>query len=231
MIRLRSIPALFLIVLIPFTLMVWMRIHQTGGFASIELIVYPLLFGGLSVLILILIKKYFLKEKLSDFNSGPGNWYNDLGWGAVLTTIYFILFFLERLTLSDILRFNSNMELLGLMLDMRKNPILMILWFGPVLWIGIALYEELVRVFILTTLWKWSSGNLWTTTAIFISAIIFGLVHWSQGPYGIVTIGISSLVSGYFFLRSQRIMPLIYAHVLYDGLQVALLLLTYPQNN
>jgi hypothetical protein len=55
-------------------------------------------------------------------------------------------------------------ELLGLMLDMRESPWLVLIWFGPVLWIGIALFEE--------------------------------LTHWSQGPYGIVTIAIKSLVAG-----------------------------------
>ena len=92
----------------------------------------------------------------------------------------------------------------------------------------IALYEELIRVFILTELWKWSSRVFWSIAVIFISAIIIGLAHWSQGSYGIVTIGIKSLVSGYFFFRKRTLMPLVYAHVLYDGIQVAMLLLTYP---
>ncbi len=227
--KLKSIIALSTVVFIPFGLMIWIRNHQSTGFATTELIVYPLLFGGLSIAILLLIKKYFLKERLSDFNLGQVTWYNDLTWGILLTIIYFTLFFLERLTLSNILQFNSNMELLGLMLDMRENPILLFIWFGPVLWIGIALYEELIRVFLLTSLWKWSETITWEISVIFISALIIGLTHWSQGSYGIVTIGIKSLVSGYFFYRKRRLMPLVYAHILYDGLQVAMLLLTYPE--
>ena len=226
--KLKSVIALSIIVFIPFGLMIWIRNHQSTGFASIELVVYPLLFGGLSIAILFFIKKYFLREKLTDFNSGEGRWATDLAWGLFLTTIYFILFYVERLTLSNVLQFNSNMELLGLILDMRENPILLLIWFGPVLWIGIALYEELIRVFILTSLWKWSERFIWGIAVIFISSIIIGLAHWSQGSYGMVTIGIKSLVSGYFFFRKKRLMPLVYAHVLYDGIQVAMLLLTYP---
>lgn len=183
----------------------------------------------MSIAALILTKKYFLKENLKDFNSGEGNWASDIAWGLILTSIYFILFYLERMTLSNVLQFNSNMELLGLMLDMRENPMLLLIWFGPVLWIGIALYEELIRVFILTSLWKWSEKFTWSITAIIISALIIGLAHWSQGSYGMVTIGIKSMVSGYFFLKKKRLMPLIYAHVLYDGIQVAALLLTFPE--
>ncbi|MEN8185946.1 MAG: CPBP family intramembrane glutamic endopeptidase, partial [Bacteroidota bacterium] len=153
----------------------------------------------------------------------------DIFWGLILTAMYFILFYIERVTLSNILTFRSNQELLGLMLDMRKDPLLLILWFGPVLWIGIALYEELIRVFMLTSLWKFSNNTLWIITSIIITSLIIGLAHWSQGSYGIMTIAIKSLVSGYFFYKIRRILPLIIAHVLYDGIQVALLLITYPQ--
>ncbi len=222
--------ALTIIVFIPFGLMLWVRLHQSSGFASRELILYPLLFGGGSIVILYALKRYFLGEPLSDFNNGEGKWFGDLVWGLVLTAIYFGLFVLEGSMLSGLLRFVPNTELLGLMLDLRGSPGLLLLWFGPVLWVGIALYEELIRVFLLTTLWKWSDDVLWWVLAIVLSATIMGLVHWSQGPYGIVTIGIKSLVSGFFFFRVRRLMPLVYAHVLYDGLQVALLLLTYPDS-
>jgi len=224
----KSLLALTLIVAIPFGFMIWYRSHQSTGFASIELILYPLIFGGGSIIILYLLKKYFLKENISDFNSANGNLSTDIIWGLGLTIMYFILFYVERATLSNILSFRSNQELLNLMLDMRKNPILLVLWFGPVLWIGIALYEELIRVFILTTLWQYSKSQFWIFLVIIISALIIGFAHWSQGSYGIVTIAIKSLVSGYFFYKVRRLLPLIIAHVLYDGIQVALLLITYP---
>jgi membrane protease YdiL (CAAX protease family) len=224
----KLIIALIIIVFIPFALMLWYRTHALTGFATNELIMYPLFFGGTSILLLYTIKKYFLKEKLSDFNLGKGSIGKDVLWGVLLTIMYFILFYIERATLIDILTFKSNQELLGLMLDMRENPILLILWFGPVLWIGIALYEELLRVFLLTSLWKFSNHKVWVTAVIIISALIMGLAHWSQGSYGIVTIAIKSLVFGFFFFKVKRFFPLVISHALYDGVQVALLLITYP---
>ncbi|MCL3781924.1 CPBP family intramembrane metalloprotease [Prolixibacteraceae bacterium JC049] len=223
----KSILALLIIVFIPFGLMLWIRMHQSTGFAVTELIAYPLLFGGGSIILLLLLKKFLLKEKLSDFNTGEGSWSSDIGWGLLLTIIYFVLFFVERLTLVHLLPFRSNTELMQLMLDMRENALLVMLWFGPVLWIGIALYEELIRVFLLLSLWKWSENKVWIGFTILLSAAIIGLAHWSQGPYGIVTIGIKSIVIGYFFYKKRRLMPLVYAHVLYDGLQVGMFLLTY----
>ena len=226
--KIKNLAALIGIVLLPFGLMFWYRNHQAGDFASIELILYPLLFGGGSIVIIGIIKKYYLKEPFKDFNSGNGFLVKDWLWALALTAVYFILFYVERLILSDILSFKSNTELLGLMLDMRESPLLLIIWFLPVLWIGIALYEELIRVFILTSLWKFSPNIFWTISVMLLTSIIVGLAHWSQGSYGVVTIATKSMVACFFFYKYRRLMPLVISHALYDGIQVAMLLITYP---
>ncbi len=226
--KIKNLIALIFIVFIPIALMLWYRTHESSVFASKELILYPLLFGCGSIIILWALKKYFLKESLKEFNSGKGFIVKDWLWALALTAVYFLLFYIERLTLSNILTFKSNTELLGLMLDMRQNPLLLILWFVPVLWIGIALYEELIRVFLLTSLWKYSSSFYWSIVIMLLTSSIIGFAHWSQGSYGIVTIGIKSMVACVFFYKSRRLLPLVIAHALYDGIQVALLLITYP---
>lgn len=224
----KNLIALFIIAFIPFGIMLWYRVHQPTGFATQELIIYPLLFGGISIVLIWLAKKYFLKEPVAAFNSGKGYFFKDWFLAIILTIIYFILFYSERATLRHVLQLRPNTELLNLMLDMREKPLLIALWFGPVLWIGIALYEELLRVFMLTSLWKFSDNKLWSIIVIAIISIIIGLSHWSQGSYGIVTIALKSLVACFFFYKHRRLLPLIIAHALYDGIQVALLLLTYP---
>ena len=225
----RKALALFIAVVLPAALMIGYRMRQATEFASIELIVYPLVFGSISIAVILWLKRYFLKEPLADFNSGAGIITTDVLWGVGLVTVYFVLFFVEQQTLRDLLEFRSNQELLGLMLDMREHPWMVVIWFGPVLWIGIALFEELVRAFLLTGLWSYSERRAWTIAVIILAAILFGLVHWSQGPYGIVTIAIKSTVTGVFYYYRRRLLPLVIAHVLYDGLQVGMLLLTYPR--
>jgi membrane protease YdiL (CAAX protease family) len=226
--KLKSIISLALIVLMPFGFMLWYRTHQIGDFATLELIIYPLVFGGGSILVIWIIKKFFLKESLSDFNPGKGKFLQDVMWGVALTIVYFILFYLERITLWNVLNFKSNSELLGLMLDMRESPLLVAIWFVPVLWIGIALYEELIRVYILSDLWKFSTSLFWKISVMVIASLIIGFAHWSQGSYGIVTIAIKSMVACVFFYKKGRLLPLVIAHGLYDGIQVAMLLITYP---
>jgi len=225
----RRIIALVVVVFAPALMMIWYRAHESTGFASIELIVFPLLFGGIGIAAIVLLKTKFLGESLGDVNKGSGSFVGDIGWGVLLCAAYFVLFFVERLTLGRVLPSTPNLELLGLMLDMRENPWLLVFWFGPVLWIGIALFEELVRTFMLSEMWTMSGRKAWVVVVIVISAAIIGLVHWSQGPYGIVTIAMKSLLAGGFFYYRRRLLPLVVAHVLYDGLQVGALLLTYPR--
>ena len=224
----KRIFGLLVVGVIPTLLMVWMRLRQTSAFASIELIAYPLLFGSLGIVVVFILKRHLLGESIVELNSGEGGLLTDVLWGLVLTAIYFVLFFVFRYTLRGVLAFTPNFELLNLMLDMRQQPWLMLLWFGPVLWIGIALFEEVVRTFLLSELWKFSSNYVWVVTAVLMVSALTGLTHLSQGPYGIVTIAMKGAVVGIFYFRVRRLLPLILAHALYDGLQVATLLLTYP---
>ena len=227
--HIKRVIALLVAVVVPAVLMIWYRMHQSTGFASIELIVYPLVFGSLGIVVIALLKRVYLGERLSALNSGGGTLATDLLWGLALTAVYFALFIVEQYTLRGLLAFRPNRELLGLMFDMRESPWMILLWFGPVLWIGIALYEELVRAFLLSEMWSFSENKLWTATVIFLAATLIGLTHWSQGPYGIVTIATKSIVVGAFYFHRRRLLPLVIAHVLYDGLQVGALLLTYPR--
>lgn len=226
--RVNTVIALLIAVFIPFGIMIWYRSYQTYGFTPKELIESPLLFGMSSILAIYLLKRYLLNETVQDFNSGKGKWLGDIVWGVVLTAIYFTLFVIERQTLANWLTFAPNMELLGLMLEMRKDYLMLILWFGPVLWIGIALYEELIRVFLLTSFWKFSTNKNWVVLSVFITSLLIGLTHFSQGSYGIVSITIKSLVMCVFYYKYRRILPLIISHALYDGIQVAMLMITHP---
>lgn len=224
----KRVTALLLAVFLPAALMIVYRLRQTTEFASVELIAYPLIFGGAGIALILALKLAWLREPLTDFNEATGRFATDVLWGLALTAVYFGLFFVEQ-PLRRVLPSQPNSELLGLMLDMRDHPWMLVAWFGPVLWIGIALYEELLRAFLLTTSWSFSDRRDWAVLVIILAAVLFGLLHWSQGPYGIVTIAIKGIVSGGFYYYRRRLLPLVLAHVLYDGLQVGALLLTYPR--
>jgi membrane protease YdiL (CAAX protease family) len=205
-------------------LMIWYRLTQTEGFTTTDMMIYPLLFGGGSILLILLLNKYLLKDSFKvTFNSGKGKWYSDTIAGLVLTVIYFAEFFLSRLTIYQWIprRQPTNTELLDVMMEVANSPVLLIIWFVPILWIGIALYEEISRTFLLKCLWNINDNRNWHFVAIFLASTLIGVVHLYQGMAGIISIGLKGLISAFYFYKYRRLFPLVLSHGLYDGLQFA----------
>jgi len=211
-------------------IMIWYRLTQTENFTTTDMTVYPLLFGGGSIVLILLLNKYLLKASFTTtFNSGASTWYKDILAGLGLTVIYFAMFFLERATLMQWLPNNNppNTEIINVMIDLAHNPLLMVIWFGPVLWIGIALFEELSRTFLLKCLWNTSENKEWHIAVIFLASVLIGFAHLYQGVYGIITIGLKSVVVSFYFYKYRRLLPLIISHGLYDGLQFAFFIIQF----
>ena len=221
---LRNIIAISIAILPINIIMIWYRLTQTENFSTTDMTVYPLVFGGgISILILVL-NKYLIKSSFKEtFNSGKGIWYWDILIGLGLTAIYFAMSFLERATLYQWLpnRNPPNTELINTMMDLANSPLLMIIWFGPVLWIGIALFEELSRVFLLKCLWNLNEDVNWQIAVIFLASALIGLAHLYQGTAGIISIGLKSVIMSFYFYKYRRLLPLIISHALYDGIQFA----------
>ncbi len=205
-------------------IMIWYRLTQTDNFSTTDMTVYPLLFGGGTIILILLLNKYLIKDTfIETFNSGEGTWYWDVVIGVGLTAVYFAMFFIERATLYQWIPRNSppNSELINVMIDLANSPMLMIIWFGPVLWIGIALFEELSRIFLLKCLWNINENKNWQFIAILLASTLIGLVHLYQDTAGVISIGIKSVIMSLYFYRYRRILPLIISHGLYDGFQFA----------
>lgn len=212
--------------------MIWYRLTQIENFTTTDMTVYPLLFGGGSIILILLLNKFLLKETFKEtFNSGKGTWYWDILIGFGLTIIYFTMFFLERSTLYEWIpnRNPPNTELINVMIDLANSPLLMVIWFGPVLWIGIALFEELSRTFLLKTMWNINENKDWHILAIFLASSLIGFVHLYQGTAGIISIGLKSLLVSFYFYKYRRLLPLIISHGLYDGLQFAFFIMQIQQ--
>ncbi|MFQ5821341.1 MAG: CPBP family intramembrane glutamic endopeptidase [Candidatus Heimdallarchaeota archaeon] len=219
------------IAILPINLiMIWYRLTQTENFSTTDMTVYPLLFGGGSIVLILLLNTYLLNENFkATFNSGKGTWYWDALTGLGLTAIYFAMFFAERATLMQWLPRNNppNTELINVMIDLANNPLLMIIWFGPVLWIGIAFFEELSRTFLLKCLWNTSNNKNWHIAVIFLASALIGITHLYQGLYGIISIGLKSVVMSLYFYKYRRLLPLVLSHGLYDGLQFAFFIIQF----
>lgn len=224
----RNILAVCISILPVNIIMIWYRLIQTENFSTIDMIVYPLIFGGGSIIIILLSNKFLIKDSFKvTFNSGKGTWYWDILIGIGLTAIYFVVFFIERVTLMQWITNHNppNLELINVIIDISNSPLLMLIWFGPVLWIGIALFEELSRTFLLKCLWNISSNRNWHITVIFFTSALIGITHLYQGLVGIISICIKSVIMCTYFYKYRRLLPLVISHVLYDGLQFAFLIM------
>ena len=204
----RNILAISIAILPVNLIMIWYRLTQTENFSTADMLVYPLLFGGGSILLILFLNKSLVKDTFkTTFNSGKGTWYWDIVIGVGLTGIYFAMFFLERATLMQWIPRNTlpNTELIDVMIDLANSPMLMVIWFGPVLWIGIALFEELSRTFLLKSLWNISDNKNWHITTIFLASALIGTVHLYQGLAGVISIGLKSII--WFCDFRQRPVP------------------------
>jgi membrane protease YdiL (CAAX protease family) len=111
-------------------------------------------------------------------------------------------------------------DLLNLIRGLAQDPFLLALWLGPVVWLGVALFEELSRAFFLIRF-----QNIWGTTtgrwiAILASAFIWGFAHIYQGPAGVISISLLGILKGWIYLRFGRLWVLVVAHALYDSVQI-----------
>ena len=211
-------------------MMIWYRLTQSENFSTWDMIYYPLIFGGGSLVLIFSLNHFLLNAKLtSTFNDGEGSISKDILFGLGLTTIYFALFFIERFTLMQWLPSGGppNTELIDAIIEMSHNPLLMILWFGPVLWIGVALFEEISRVFLLKCLWSISEDRSWHFIAIFLTSTLIGTVHLYQGLAGIISIALKSVIVCIYFYKYRRLLPLVISHGLYDGLQLAYFIMQF----
>lgn len=202
--------------------MIWYRLTGSDEFTISDMLIYPLLIGGGSILLILALNKYLLKQRLSYFNIGKGKWQLDILIGLGLTIIYFLLVLVERATILRILPQGNppSREVIDLMISLTNNPLLLALWLGPVVWIGVAIFEEVQHVFFMNCLWKLSKNKFWQIFVIFFVAVIWGVLHLYQGVFGIISVSIQGLVMGIYFYKYKRIWPLIISHALYDSFQI-----------
>lgn len=211
--------------ILPFNIiMIWYRLSHKEAFTLADMLLYPIIFGGGIILLILALNKYLLKQGTGSFNPGKGKWYKDILAGLTLTAVYFLLMFIERVSINRILPGDRppSQEVMDLMTGLAENPLYLVIWLGPVVWIGVALFEEVQRVFYMNCLFSLSGKRTWEVFSVLIVAVTWGFMHLYQGPAGIISVSIQGLVMGFFYYKAGRIWPLIISHALYDSIQIIL---------
>ena len=174
----------------------------------------------LSIVIALMLLRFLCKESYSSLNLKPGKWYSDLLSTLILAIVILVTSIISQYFLSELLQPpTSDSNIRNLFKEMTSSPGLLFVFAGPLVFFGAA-SEELIRVFLLSRLWKvWPST---TTKLVFlvISACLFGLIHVYRGPIHVVWTTIFGLIMALYYLRFGRVFPLIFAHYLTNALQV-----------
>jgi membrane protease YdiL (CAAX protease family) len=104
-------------------------------------------------------------------------------------------------------------------MEMTSRSGLLFVFAGPLVFFG-AVSEELIRVFLLSRLWKVWPSTIAKLVILVISACLFGLIHIYRGTIHIAWTTICGLIMAFYYYRFGRLFPPIFAHYLTNALQV-----------
>ncbi len=217
-----QIIAVAVVLIPPYALAIWSHLSQRTITLK-ELFLFPLLLGGGSVVLILLVYRIICGERIASLNIKPGKWYTDLLVGPLLAVFFLGLFVLQQVIQSRWLPRTAGPppeELIILFNGIVNDPLLLAVWLGPVAWLGVATFEELTRVFMLNRLWTVWPQPLGRWVVMIASAVLFGLAHIYQGPVNAIAIALQGLLYAWYYKRFGRVWPMIIGHALYDSAQV-----------
>jgi membrane protease YdiL (CAAX protease family) len=183
-------------------------------------IFYLAVIAPLAIVIALLLLRFLCGENPQDLNLRPGKLALDFLAVLVLSLVTIVVSVISTYFLSELLPESpSNTSVTNLFVELAGNPGLLVLFAGPLFFLGAA-SEEVIRIFLLSRLWKVWPANTVKLLAVAISACLFGLIHLYQGPVSATWTAIYGLIMALYYLRFGRAVPLILAHYLTNALQV-----------
>jgi membrane protease YdiL (CAAX protease family) len=189
-----------------------------------KILLFPLVIGGVGVIWSLSFYKVFFNCNVKNLNIKRRTIGSDILFGIMLGVVLLIVTALINPVISKYFVRVQVVEFGILAEGLKSNVIYLLLWFGPVLWIGVAAFEEITRVILLERLWKLSENKVFKSALIIFTSVFFGYMHAYQGMAGVVSVAILSIVSGYFYMINGRVVPLIIAHGLFDAFGVGMAL-------
>jgi membrane protease YdiL (CAAX protease family) len=189
---------------------------QLLGSTFLEILIFG---GGMALLLYVLCG-----ERMRDLQLQPGSLNGDFARGFVLCFLILLaVIALGPLAVSagakDLPEANRA---LGEALS--RDPLMLAVFLGPVLWLKAGGLEEFSRVFMLTRLWHLFPHPGQRLPVVIGSALLFGAGHLWEGWQGVLTTTLIGLILGWYYLRHGRVLPLIVAHGLYDTLATFVML-------
>ena len=204
-------------------LTVWMYLLRNSVPGIAEFFLGPLLVGGGMIFWLLFLHIVVCRDSLQSLGFKVEGIWMDVIIGSGLGAGFLLLKTITQPMLNSL--FDSrppSMEIIQLIHSVSSDPWLLVLWLGPVVWVGIAGFEELWRVFVLRRLWSVFSGTGGKWTMLLLVSMLIGAAHGYQGPAAIISIGFKSVLMGWYFMAFGRTRALIVSHAVYDSVQIVM---------
>lgn len=183
---------------------------------------YLAVISPLAIVVALLLLRFLCRENYRDLNLKPARLSSDLLAALILCPVILVANVLSNRLLSALIPdASSNTSVRALFVELASNPALLVLFAGPLFFLGAA-SEEVIRVFVLSRLWKAWPATTGKLFAVVISACLFGLIHAYRGPVHVAWTALLGLIMALYYLRFGRALPLILAHYVTNALQVIL---------
>jgi membrane protease YdiL (CAAX protease family) len=202
------------------------HILRGGAYTLKEMLLYPLIMGSAMIFWIAFLYKALAGKDWRRIDRKPGTWAKDAISGVGLGLGLLLLLLIQRSTIYRWLPGPpANRTMLTLIQGLVRDPLLLAIWLGPVVWIGVAVFEEFQRAFMLDLLTDVAPKTGHKAVVLFLSAGLFGLAHLYQGPAGVAGTFLFAVVMGLYYLVRGRIGPMIIGHALYDSVQIIMLVI------
>lgn len=202
---------------------VWMYVIRQGPMTLAHMLLGPLVGGGALILWILLLQFAVVGDRADGLGLRTDRRWLEIGLGCLLGALFLAFHFGYFATVARLFPPRPPApEIMNLLVGLSRSPALLALWLGPVVWVGVAGFEELWRVFVLRRLfcaWPGPAGN-WI--AVLLVSALFAAAHGYQGPAAVLSIGIISLAKGFFYVATGRFWALVVAHAVYDSVQIVL---------
>lgn len=211
-------------------LALWMYVLRDSVMTLRDMIGGPLIGGGILILWVLLIHHRLCGDRLASLGLRSERPWIEVVLGLVLAAGLLAFHLSTGPLLARLFaREPPPAEILELLRGLGSRPAMLALWFGPVVWVGIAGFEELWRVHLLRRLWRVWPGAVGRWVIIVGAAAVVAGVHLYQPPAVMLSIGLLSVFKGWLFMVTGRFWSLVIAHALYDSVQVAMALVAVQQ--
>lgn len=211
------------IIIVPFYLV---AILQKILFTQEQILVeeylgYYMLFGIVGISIVLLSNKFILKQKLTVFRNSNSKIIAEFVLTGVILSTFYLLKSIEAISygiwfneVSDITVVN---ELFSKIFD---NTLYSILIIGPFSWFN-EIFSALSVGFILINLWHFSEKKIWVWCSILFTGTILAIVQINLGIPEMINSFIVIVVSGYIFYKYRSILPLLFASIILQTIDLA----------